>query len=78
MTNSYDNYEWYLEQDLSQYDGQWVAIVDKKIVAVGKHSDKVINKASKKYPGKIPLVTKVRARLSILKSGETNVYNLQI
>jgi len=66
MESSYTNYEWFLKSDLSQYAGKWLAIVDQKIIAVGKNAREVIEKAKKQYPQKRPFVTKVRDQLSIL------------
>jgi hypothetical protein len=63
---SYANYEWFLEHDLSNYAGRWVAIIDKKVVASEKDVDKLLGDVKRIFPGKKPLVTKVRDKLSIL------------
>ncbi|HLD05827.1 MAG TPA: DUF5678 domain-containing protein [Candidatus Nanoarchaeia archaeon] len=65
---TYADYEWYLKQDLSQYAGQWVAIIDKKIVANDKDAAKVIQEAKRKCPDKKPSITKVNNQLSIFHS----------
>ena len=65
MTSMWDSYEWYLKQDLSNYAGKWVAIIDKKVVATSKHADEVIKKA-KILSKKEPLLAKVSNKLRIL------------
>ncbi len=55
-----DDYQWYLKEDLSRYAGMWIAIVDKKIVASDKDVAKVVEEVMKAYPGRNPLITKVR------------------
>lgn len=64
--NSYNNYEWFLKTDLSEYSGQWLAIIDKKVIAYGKNVEIVIAEAKKRFPNKRPLITKIRNKLSIL------------
>ena len=63
---SYVNYEWFLQQDLSNYSGRWIAIVDKKVVASNKDVSKLLLEVKKGHPGKKPLVAKIRDKLSIL------------
>ncbi len=63
---TYSDYEWYLEQDLSEYAGKWVAIIDKHVVRSGKDVSMIIEETKKTYPNKKPLITKVKNRLSIL------------
>ncbi|MCD6275724.1 MAG: succinyl-CoA synthetase subunit alpha [Thermoplasmata archaeon] len=47
------NYEFYINTDLSEYAGKWIAIVDGKVVASGDRADEVYRKAKEKYPGKM-------------------------
>ena len=63
---TYSDYEWYLEQDLSEYTGKWVAIIDKHVVGSGKDVSQILEETKKTYPNKKPLITKVKNRLSIL------------
>lgn len=63
---SYVNYEWFIQQDLSNYSGRWIAIVDKKVVASNKDVGKLLQEVKKGHPGKKPLVVKMRDKLSIL------------
>ena len=44
------NYEFYINADLSEYAGKWIAIVDGKVVASGDRADIVMREAEKKYP----------------------------
>jgi len=67
MTTTYANYEWFLEQDFSQYSGKWLAIIDKEIVAIGDHIKEVISQVKDKYPNKKPFVTKINTKQSIFK-----------
>jgi len=66
MTHVYDEYEWYLKNDLSKYGGKWVAILDRKVVASGKNAGKLLEDFKKKHPNKTPLITKINNRLSVL------------
>ncbi len=53
------NYEFYINADLSEYAGKWIAIVDGKVVARGDRADEVIDKVRKEYPNKKFLISKV-------------------
>jgi len=53
------NYEFYINADLSEYAGKWIAIVDGKVVASGDRADIVYNEAKRKYPNKIIAIDKV-------------------
>ena len=53
------NYEFYINADLSEYAGKWIAIVDGKVVASGDRADEVYNEAKKMYPGKRIAIDKV-------------------
>ncbi|MBS3127588.1 hypothetical protein J4410_00400 [Candidatus Woesearchaeota archaeon] len=63
---AYEDYLWYLEKDLSTYAGEWVAIVDKTIVAHGTDLKGVLHRTKQVFPKKKPLITKVNNTLSIL------------
>ena len=66
MTGVYADYEWFLKEDLNNYSGKWLAILDKKIVASGTDLSKVLIEVKKDYPNKKPMITKVKNTLSIL------------
>ena len=53
------NYKFYINADLSEYAGKWIAIVDGKVVASGDRADVVYDEAKKKYPNKIIAIDKV-------------------
>lgn len=66
MINDYANYEWFLKEDLSKFSGNWIAIINKKVVAHDKNVGKIIEEVKEKFPTKKPLITKIRNKLSIL------------
>ena len=66
MTRAYSDYEWFLNEDLSNYTGKWVAILRQSVVGSGTDVTKLIQEVKKKYPHDKPLLTKVRTKLSIL------------
>ena len=53
------NYQWYVKADTSHYTGQWIAIVNQKVVASGEDAEKVYKRAKKECPGKTPSLAKV-------------------
>ena len=62
------NADFYYSLDLAKYAGKWIAIVDQKIVAIGKSFKEVYSKTQKEYPGKRPLFDRVsEARHHFLK-----------
>lgn len=54
-----DNYSFFLSVNLDKYLGQWIAIVDRKIVSNGKSFKEVLKQARTKCPNKKPFVTRV-------------------
>jgi ABC-type hemin transport system ATPase subunit len=53
------NYEFYINADLSEYAGKWIAIVGGKVVASGDRADEVYEEAKRKYPNKTIAIDKV-------------------
>jgi uncharacterized protein DUF5678 len=53
------NYQFYLNLDVSEYVGEWIAINDNKVLAHGKSITKVFKKAAKQSPHKSPLIARV-------------------
>jgi len=51
-------YDFLMKQDLSAYEGQWVAVVDKIIIAARTLKEAVAT-AEKRFPQKQPLLMKV-------------------
>ncbi len=54
-----DPYAYYIEADLSAYTGEWVAIVNDKVVSHSRDIKKAYREAKEKYPDKRPLLAKV-------------------
>ena len=50
-----DNFECFLELDISRYLGEWVAIENKRIIAHNEDLDKL----KKEIKGRRPLITKI-------------------
>lgn len=53
------SYEFYINNDLAEYSGKWVAIIDEEVVANGDNAKIVLEKAVKKYPERMPLLAKI-------------------
>ena len=53
------DFEWYSKAKLEKYSGEWVAIVDQKVVAHDRSEKQVFEKARKEYPGSDPLLARV-------------------
>ena len=54
-----DNYEFFMEADLSGHVGRWIAICNSAIVSEGEEPRKVFAEAKKKCQSKRILLTKV-------------------
>lgn len=54
-----ENYNYFMEADLSKYIGDWVAICNAEIVASGSNAKEVYTEAKKKHPFKKPLLSKI-------------------
>lgn len=52
-------FEFYSVTDLSQHAGEWVAIVDNRVVASGKDLKRVYTEATRKSQEKEPLLARV-------------------
>jgi hypothetical protein len=63
---TYADYEWVSKADTSKYGGQWIAVINKQVVASGKDIKKVVETARKEHPKTKPLLTKIRNTLSVL------------
>ena len=60
------NYEFFLNADLKEFVGQWVAVVDEKIVANGTDFSRVFKKVKSKFPSKTPFVAMVPSKTAML------------
>lgn len=52
-------YEFFMRSNLSNYIGNWVAIVDDEVVASGKNVKEIYEKVKREYPEKKPLFTRI-------------------
>ncbi len=53
------SYDFYVNNDLSEYAGKWVAIVGEEVVASGDNAKVVFEEAKRKFPDRLPLLAKV-------------------
>ncbi len=53
------DFNWFVNANLSKYRGQYVAIVDKKVVTHGDNAKEVWENAKRQHPDKIPALTKI-------------------
>lgn len=53
------NYEWFLNANLSRYEGQYVAIAREQVVAFGEDPGQVYETAKQCYPSEEILLWKV-------------------
>lgn len=45
---SAENYKWYIENGLQEYEGKWVAILNKKVIGASKNAEMLIKKLKNK------------------------------
>jgi len=53
------DYEFFLNIDLSEYSGKWIATVNGEIVASGNRADEVMREAESKHPNELISLSKV-------------------
>jgi hypothetical protein len=53
------NYEYFMEADLHGFVGEWIAIVDRRVVSHGRDVRVVFKEAKKKCPDKKPFMARV-------------------
>ena len=58
MASMMQEHEWLVKHhsEVEKFAGEWVAIVDRSVVAHGKNFQLARKVATKKYPGKTPMV----------------------
>ena len=61
-----DNHNTFLDTDLSEFEGKWIAIVEKKVVASNKSLGKVLKEVEKDYPDEKPLVAKAPTKKTLI------------
>ncbi|MEW6680593.1 MAG: DUF5678 domain-containing protein [bacterium] len=54
-----NNYDFYIETEMSEYEGKWIAIVNQAVVACGEDAKRVYNEVKEKYPQEKPSLAKV-------------------
>jgi len=60
--------KWFAGADLSKHEGEYVIILNQRIVVHGKNLKKMLNEFRKKHPNKIPKVAKIpEENLLVLK-----------
>ena len=57
------DYEWFMQSNLDEYTGKWIAIVNKRIVATSENVTDVLKKVREEYPKTTPFVTKVPEKM---------------
>ncbi len=60
------NYQFYLEADVSRYIGEWIAVVDDKIIAHGKRLKEVAEQARLSAHGKKFLLARVPSEATMI------------
>ncbi len=60
------NYQFFMNSNVEQYVGKWIAINNDKIIASGTNVKSVIEKAKKLNPSKKPFVTKVPEKTAMI------------
>ncbi len=60
------NYEFFLNADLKEFVGQWIAVVDDEIVAHGTDFSKVFKSVKQQFPSKTPFVAMVPSKTAML------------
>jgi len=59
LTETEKNFGWFTQANIKGCEGQWVAIVNGKMLGPNKKIEPLLKEAKKKYPNKVPLVVKV-------------------
>ena len=60
------NYNYFMDLRVKKYSDEWIAIVNKKVIAHGKDVKKVYSAVKKKFPKRTPLITKVPSKLAMI------------
>jgi hypothetical protein len=60
------NYDFFIETNLQEYEGEWVAICENKIVAHGKDIRRVFEDARKICPNSKPLLSKIPSKATMI------------
>lgn len=68
MQNIISNFESLSEEDISKYAGQWIAVIDNKIMAHSKLFKEVYEYVKSKYPKERPLIGKLPEDIPVVLS----------
>lgn len=49
-------FEWLATQNLGEFAGHWIVVIDQQIVENGKNLKNIVKKARETYPDKTPFV----------------------
>ena len=53
------NYEFYANADLSEYAGEWIAILNERVIAHGNNVKELIKKTKETDPDAAPFIAKI-------------------
>lgn len=53
------DFEWFVQNDLKGYGGNYVIIADEKVISYGKSLTKILKEFRAKYPDKTPKIAKI-------------------
>ncbi len=65
-TTQEQNYQYYMETDISRFSGEWIAVCEGKIVSHGKNVKEVAEEAKVKSGGKKFLIARVPSEESMI------------
>ncbi len=60
------NYQYFMETDVSRYIGEWIAVCENKIIAHGRNIKKVVEEAKINSKGKNFLLAKVPSKEAMI------------
>lgn len=60
------SYEHFLESDFSQYAGEWIGILENKVVAHGANFKEVAEIVDSEFPSKKVLITRIPQKIARL------------
>ena len=63
-----EDLKWFATADLSEYKGNYVAILDKRIIASGTDAKKVWETAKRKSPNRTPALAKIPEKETLILS----------
>ena len=53
------DFEWFVQNDLKKYSGDYVIIADEKVISHGKSLTKLLKDFRVRYPDKTPKIAKI-------------------